>query len=150
MAVTLICIGIPASRSLCKYFRARLVSEYSSDYRKIAEHVYGLRTIGGGSRGQHGSRRISANANINTDVEHGVDVPRRTAITGRAVGLTGPYNTMAHISGPERKPQQVLYSQSDEEILLELNRGGGRSGPSPVMPDRQIRITEEFHVTTSK
>ena len=149
MAVTLICIGIPASRSLCKYFRARLMSEYSSDYKKTAEHVYGLRTIGGGSREQRGSRQINAHVNTDIDVEEHTDAPRRSVTTGRTVGLTSSCTTISHISGPERKPQQGLYTQSDEEILLGSAWGGGRGGSSPPTLDRRIRITEELRITRS-
>ncbi|KAK7751401.1 hypothetical protein SLS62_006657 [Diatrype stigma] len=62
MAVTLFCIGIPASRSLCKQFRDRLVSEHNSDYKKKVQQLYGLRRTSG-SQGQ-GARRLEEGDNI--------------------------------------------------------------------------------------
>ena len=140
MAVTLVCIGIPASRSLCKYFRARLVSEYSNDYRKTAEYVYGLRTIGGGSRAQRRSRPISANVNV------------RVNTTANDSWVVESDERPIAIASPDGKPQRSFYTQSDEEILLESPRAGGRVGaPLSTLPapDRGIRITEEIRVTRS-
>ena len=140
MAVTLVCIGIPASRSLCKYFRARLVSEYSNDYRKTAEYVYGLRTIGGGSRVQRRSRPISANVNVPVDT------------TANDIWIGDSDERRLEIASPDGEPQRSFYTQSDEEILLEAPRAGSRVGPSlPTLPtpDRRMRMIEEARVTRS-
>ncbi len=137
MAVTLVCIGIPASRSLCKRFRDRLVSEYSSEYRKKAQQVYALRSIGGSQRQR---RPDEGNGDINT-----LAPPAATAAV-RTIGLGGPY-TMSSITGPNRVAVQG-YDRSDEEVLLESpGRGGQHRAPPPATLGTGIIITEEFRVT---
>lgn len=147
MAVTLVCIGIPASRSLCKQFRAQLVSGYPSDYKKKAQQVYGLRSIGG-SQGQRPHRLEEGVDNNDALIALPPPVNQHHHLhhhhhAGRPIGLGGQYATTSSITGPNRVQ---CYNKSDEEVLLDSS---GRSRDAPSLPTlgAGIRITEEFQVT---
>lgn len=136
MAVTLICIGIPASRSLCKQFRDRLVSEkYNSDYKKRVQQIYGLRRLSGG-QDQGAPRRLEEGDASITPQPPPPLVSHHHDHTSRPMALGGPYATTSLITGPRRVQ---CYNKSDEQVLLD--------SPAPGQQDTGIRITEEFRVT---
>ncbi|CAI6099652.1 unnamed protein product [Clonostachys chloroleuca] len=127
IAVTMVCIGIPICRPLYKDYLSRLSSRDTSKYKGLS----GERRGGGGKGGATAS---------------GGSVPLRTiggSVSAKRAdsGLAGGTNTTV---------SKVFYigeGGSDEEILDPAYRPGKYSPPNP---ERAIRVTEEYEVTTSK
>ncbi|KAM0335134.1 hypothetical protein ACHAQA_000174 [Verticillium albo-atrum] len=145
IAVTMICIGIPVCRPLYKKYLDKWTSRDASKYQHHSEgRSFPLRTFGGSTMPGGGGQSKDAPS------EGSINGAESVSMSDRKLGLSGPYTKSYALGGGGRVPGD---DQSEEEILgpdyrQSLKAGGGTGGGA--YQNGQIKVTEEFHMTTSR